>query len=154
MKSCASPSNLWGSVSTVIGCSITSWFLIMIQFQVRRCLKGTYHTALTTIVKEKSATRSHRLTSRRPQTRTQIWEYRRKKVTLFFYRNNSISYDVIELLLRCNNVATRCRPISTATLSISFVICNKLVHWVLCAKHKHLTRDPFLSFNTWGSFFK
>lgn len=70
IKFCASPSNLWGSVSTVIGCSITSWFLMMMQFQVGKNLKGMHHTAVAMILSKQSATRSHRRTSRRPHTRT------------------------------------------------------------------------------------
>ncbi len=74
-KFCASPSNLWGSVSTVIGCSITSWFLMMMQFQVGMSLKGMYHTAVARIATKKSATSSHSLISRRPHTRTHTWKY-------------------------------------------------------------------------------
>ncbi len=74
IKFWASPSNLWGNVSTVIGCSITSWFLMMMQFHLRRSLKGTNHTAVTRMARRKSVTRNRMLTSRRPHTRTHTWK--------------------------------------------------------------------------------
>lgn len=91
IKFCASPSNLWGSVSTVIGCSITSWFLIMMQFHVDKNSKGTYHTAVARMQRKKCSTRSHRLTSKRPHTRTHTWKHVAQRHTNAGFRKICLS---------------------------------------------------------------
>lgn len=67
---CPSVSSLWGSVSTAIGCSTTSRFLMRMQFQVGRNLKGSHHRTVARIPAKKSTASDRRLISRRPHRRT------------------------------------------------------------------------------------
>lgn len=74
INSCASRSNLWGSVFTFIGCSTTSWFLMRMQFQVGINLKGIHHRTVARILTKKSTTSKRRLMPTRPQPRTKTWK--------------------------------------------------------------------------------
>lgn len=70
MNCCASVSSLWGSVSTAIGCSTTSRFLMRMQFQVGMKRKGVHHRRVARIPAKKSTTSVRRLISRRPHRPT------------------------------------------------------------------------------------
>ncbi len=69
-KRWASLISLAFSVSSFMGCSSTSPFLMMMQFQVRRSSKGTNHTVKLSRDRAARNTRSVRRTRSRPAART------------------------------------------------------------------------------------